>query len=277
MSGGRVGIRVPVAAVALAIVWMGCVAPALAQEPEPPPDPRPLRAALSEDVTARISTASPESQPPAQLVNPWEERPECASMFLKADWQLSAKQRACAWLHDGVFSTNALLGALWSARFSEQVDLSSERGDGFAARFGRKFGQSAVKSTAIYLGSLVSGEDTRSEPPYLVMRAEPKPRGFFRRLGRAIKGNVISTTCVNTCSSESDIERRPVVSKIAGSLASGFSAELMTTDRPDSLNHALRGAAAAYAATFGNAIFEEFKPELSAFASRIFRALGGSR
>jgi hypothetical protein len=198
-------------------------------------------------------------------------------MFLKADWQLSGKQRACAWLHDGIFSTNALLGAAWSAGFSKQVDLSSERGDGFAIRFGRKFGQSAIKSTAIYLGALISGEDTRTNPPYLVMLGDRRPRGFLRRVGHALGRNVVAPKCVNRCSKAEDIRRRPVLSKLAGSLASGFSGELMTTSRPDSLNHALRGSASAYAATFGNALVEEFRPELSAVASRIFRGIGGSR
>src|SRR5687767_492711 len=110
------------------------------------------------------------AQPQVGPVNPWDDRPDCASMFLKSDWQLSPKQRACAWLHDGVLSTNALLGSLWSARFSQDVDLTSEQGDPFVTRFGRKFGQSAIKSTAIYFGALISREDTRTKPPYLIMR-----------------------------------------------------------------------------------------------------------
>jgi hypothetical protein len=270
-------MRRAAAGVLVVAAWIGSGAPALAQESAAPAGPSRLRSAGEDEGLAATVATGPPQPAPSEVVNPWDERPVCASMFLKADWQLSPKQRACAWLHDGVFSTNALLGAVWSAGFSQQVDLSSERGDSFAARFGRKFGQSAIKSTAIYLGSVISREDTRSNPPYLVMRAESPPRGFFRRLGRAIAGNVISTTCVNRCQSEADIRPRFVLSKLAGSIASGFSGELMTTDRPDSLNHALRGSASAYAATFGNAIFEEFRPELSAFASRIFRTMGGSR
>ena len=217
------------------------------------------------------------TQPSVAGANPWDDRPDCASMFLKSDWQLSPKQHACAWLHDGVLSTNAVLGSLWSARFSQDVDLTSEQGDPFAVRFGRKFGQSAVKSTAIYFASLMSREDTRTKPPYLVMRPAPPRRGFFRRFGSAIAGNVVGTQCIRQCTSKEDIKPRFAFSKLAGSLASGFAGEVLTRDRPDSLNHALRGSASAYAATFGNAVFSEFRPELSTFASRLFRTLGGSR
>lgn len=221
--------------------------------------------------------ASAAAQPSVAGANPWDDRPDCASMFLKSDWQLSPKQRACAWLHDGVLSTNAVLGSLWSARFSQDVDLTSEQGDPFAVRFGRKFGQSAVKSTAIYFASLISREDTRTKPPYLIMRPAPPRRGFFRRFGSAIAGNVVGTQCIRKCTSKEDIRPRFVFSKLAGSFASGFAGEMLTYDRPDSLNHALRGSASAYAATFGNAVFSEFRPELTAFAGRLFRTLGGSR
>ena len=254
------------------------VRPGAAQDQAPNPDSFALTGmALDQAATTDPTPGpAPPTQSADQIGNPWDDRPECASMFLKTDWQLSHKQRACTWLHDGVFSTKALLGAVWSARFSQDVDLTSERGDGFGTRFGRKFGQNAIKSTAIYLGALVADEDTRSTPPFLVMRPTP-PRGFWRRLGGAIAGNVVSHRCVKECTSKDDIRKRPVLSKLAGSIASGFAGELFTTDRPNLLNHAARGAASAYAATFSSAVLNEFKPELSAFGGRIFRFFGGSR
>jgi hypothetical protein len=69
----------------------------------------------------------------------------------------------------------------------------------------------------------------------------------------------------------------PAVSRIAGSLASGFSIELWTSDRSDVHRRALRGAASAYGATFVNSVLEEFKPELSAFIGKLFSAIGGVR
>ena len=208
--------------------------------------------------------------------NPWSKRPACASMFIQSDWQLTSKQKACNWFNS-VTSTNAMLGAVWSAKFSQYVDQSSEQGDGFTTRFGRKFGQSAVKSTAAYLGAMIAREDPRKSPPYLGMRTKPPAHGFFKRTAAAIGGNFISHTCVNSCLSEKDIKSRPALSKVLGSLGSGFAGELLTYDRPDTLNNALRGSASAYGATFVNALFVEFKPELSAFGGRVFRFLGSGR
>jgi hypothetical protein len=244
---------------------------------------------------ASTAQTVPSAQREVAGINPWDDRPDCASMFLKTDWKLSQKQRACAWLRDGVFSNNAIFGAVFSARFSQDVDLTSERGDGFATRFGRKFGQSAIKNTAVYFGSLLSREDPRGTQPFLIMRGPTPARGFWGRLGAAIAGNVVGTYCsanaedkkkadaeqrrveLGDCTHRDHIKQTFAASRLAGSIASGFAGELLTHDRPDSLNHALRGSASAYAATFGSAIVSEFRPELSAFAGRLFRGMGGSR
>ena len=206
--------------------------------------------------------------------NPYERRPVCASMFMKTDWQLTKKQRICDWIHDGVFSTNAMLGAAWSAGFSMYNDSESEAGDPFLTRFGRKFGQNACKSTGAYVGGLIFREDPRKRPPYLAIRTTPPPRGFFRRVGYALGTNFISYRCVASCSSEADIRKVPALSRITGSIASGYASELLTTDRPNDHVRAWRGAASAYASTFTNSLFVEFKPELSAIAGRTARALG---
>ena len=66
----------------------------------------------------------------ATVTNPWDCRPVCASMFLTSDFQLSGKQRACDWLHNGVFSTDGMLGAAWSAGYSMWTAKPSESGDG---------------------------------------------------------------------------------------------------------------------------------------------------
>ena len=226
------------------------------------------------------SSAAIEQLAPAvetQPVNPWSERPACATMFLKGDWQLSAKQKACNWWNNGVLASNAMLGAVWSAKFSQSVDLSSERGDGFATRFGRKFGQNAIKSTGIYLGAIIAREDPRKKPPYLGIGRRPPVRGFFKRTASAIGGNFISYRCVEDCSEAAHVKKTPAISRVLGSLGSGFGGELLTYDRPDSLNHALRGSASAYGSTFTSALFDEFKPELSAVAGRVLRLFGGGR
>jgi hypothetical protein len=207
--------------------------------------------------------------------NPWAARPVCASMFLKSDWQLTQKQRACNWIQNGIFSTSGMLAAVGAAEFSKLRDAPSERGDGFPVRFGRKFAQSAFKSTGAYLGAIIAHEDPRKAPPYLGLRTAPHPTGFFKRTAHALGGNVISSHCVNRCTADSDIRPRFALSTVLGSAASGFAGELLATGRPYSHDRALRGVASAYAATFVNALLVEFKPELSAFAGRTFRLMGG--
>ena len=210
-------------------------------------------------------------------VNPWERRPECASMFMKADWRLTKRQRVCDWIHNRMFATNALVGAAWSAGFSQMRDATSERGDNFATRFSRRFAQNAVKSTGGYLGGLVFREDPRTQPPFLVMRDKPRPRGFWRRTAYAIGTTVIAYRCEQPCTKEEDIQRVFALSRVTGALASGFAGQIWTWDEPDARRRALRGAASAYGSTFVNRVITEFKPELSAFAGKTITKIFGVR
>ena len=91
----------------------------------------------------------------------WSMRPVCASMFLKADWQLTSKQRACNWIQNGVFSPGRIFTTATSTVFSMVADRPSERGDGFQVRFGRKWLQGAIATTGEYIGSLIAHEDPR--------------------------------------------------------------------------------------------------------------------
>ena len=70
------------------------------------------------------------AQERAAAADPWQQRPVCASMFLKADWQLTSKQKACNWLQNGVLSTGRIFTTATSAIFTMVVDTESERGDG---------------------------------------------------------------------------------------------------------------------------------------------------
>lgn len=230
------------------------------------------------DETVMLKWAGTVQAPPSPAnVNPWSNRPVCASMFLKTDFQLNGKQGACNWLHNGVFSTNAMLGAAWSGAWSQWTAKSSESGDGFFTRFGRKFGQNAFKATGSYLGGVIAREDPRKRPPFLALQTEQRPRGFFKRFGHAVGGNFISYRCKKECTSAGDITKTPALSRVFASLASGFSSELLTTDRPYSAKHAWNGVASAYGSTFVNAMFVEFKPELSAMGGKIFSHLFGGR
>jgi hypothetical protein len=248
-------------------------APAGAQLPS-------ANAASSGAIDPQVTTGLP--VPPGN--DPYPHRPECASMFLNADWILTPKQRACDLIQNRMLSMTALAGAAWSAEVSKIRDTASERGDGFATRFSRKFAQNAFKSTGSYVGGLLLHEDPRTRPPYLIMTPGAHPHGFLRRTAHALGTNLIAYRCdgatepgsdsVN-CTRPDQIKRVPAISRVVGSLASGASSELWQPKDRRSGNRALRGAASAYASTFANALFTEFQPELSAFAGKTFRALFG--
>ena len=240
-----------------------CAAPARAQE---------LDVDASPD-----ADAVEQPQPPADRENPFDRRPRCASMFLKTDWQLTSRQRSCDWIQNRMFSMSAFTGAAWSAASSMVLDSESEEGHSFATRFGHKFAQNAFKSTAGYLGGMVFREDPRTRPPYLVMIRTPRPKGFLRRTGHAMSGNVMAYRCVAPCTEPEHIKRVFALSRITGSLASGAASELWEPGREISYSRAWRGAASAYGSTFVNALFVEFKPELSAFANKSFRVVFGGR
>ena len=230
------------------------------------------RAQSGDPVQTNTATASP---PPAE--DPYSRRPQCASMFLSADWQLSLKQRSCDWIQNRMLSTTAVVAAAWSAGFSMVRDAPSEKGDGFGVRFGHKFAQNAFKSTGAFVGGLVFREDPRDQPPFLVLKTGPHPHGFVRRTALAIGRNVVSYHCVSNCTRPEDVRKVPAISKITGSIASGVASELWEPDHHVSGSRALRGAASAYASTFVNALMLEFKPELSAMGAKTMRVLFGGR
>jgi hypothetical protein len=196
-------------------------------------------------------------------------------MFLKNDWQLSGKQRACDWIQNRLLTNSALFGAAASAVVSQIRDSDSEEGDSFSTRFGRRLGQSSFKSTGAYIGGLIAKEDPRLVPPYLVMRTERRPRGLWRRTGHALANNFVSYDCVDRCASEADIRRRFALSRVLGAVASGYGSEVFTWDRAGSHSRAWRGAATAYGSSFVDALYTEFKPEVTAAAGKVFGGLFG--
>jgi hypothetical protein len=174
-----------------------------------------------------------------------------------------------------MFSNGALFGAASSAFVSKIRNPDAEQGDSFAIRFGRRFAQSSFKSTGAYLGGVIAKEDPRIVPPYLVMKTQARPRGFWRRTRHALANNLTSYTCVDQCRSESDIKRRFALSRVLGAVSSGYGGEVWDWDRSTSHARAWRGAASAYGSSFVDALYTEFKPELNAAAGKVFGGLFG--
>jgi hypothetical protein len=237
-------------------------------------------AATTATATA-VAPPAPVAQSAAeQPIDPFDRRPVCESLYLASEWQLSPKQHACDWIQNGIFSTPAMFGALWSATTAPLWDRIAglpEEPYGFPRRFGNNFAQNAFKSTGAYLGGLIVHEDPRVAPPYLIMQRERRPHGFWRRTAHALAANVMSYRCDALCTRPEDVRRVPAISKVTGALASGASMAVLDPHASNLQTLMLRGSASAYAATFANSLFVEFKPEISAIAGKVVTAVFGAR
>jgi hypothetical protein len=211
-------------------------------------------------LAARIVSAQDSTMTP---VDPWEQRPVCASAFLKADWKLNSKQRVCDWLSNGVFSVGGLVGANLGAVTSVVMDQEAERGDTYIERVGRRAAQNAFKTTGAFAGAWIAREDPRRHPPYLALKGQ-RPTSVFPRIGLALTENLLAYRCVSTCESASHVKRYVSVGRIVGAAASGFGGELLIHDRPNSLSRATRASLSAYALGYANAGVGEFTPDLTA-------------
>jgi hypothetical protein len=280
MRHDRSGLSIRARWVSLFIVVTLSVAAASAAQSVEGVDTEP--ASLAVAAAQQVTAADGQERP----TYPWDDRPKCASMFLKSDWQLTPKQRACDWMNNHLFATSRVFSTLWSAGYSVVTDRPSESGDAFGVRFGRKWLQGAMATSGEYLGAEIAREDPRGHPPYLVLRNDPRPHGFFNRFAAAIQRNVVSSRCfrkddgktdpndIGRCLEPKDIHKRFRLSRLLGSFASGTGGVLMNWDEPDRRKRAWNGIASSYASSFATEVFSEFKPELSAVLGSVLRRLG---
>jgi hypothetical protein len=211
-------------------------------------------------LAARVLSAQNTSSLPD---DPRQRLPECSSTSLKSDWQLSGKQRTCHWITNGVLSVEGLVGSNVIALTSVVMDLEEERGDPYRARFGQRFAENALKTTGAYAGTLLTGEDPRRRPPYLVLKG-PRPSGFFPRTGLALKENLLAYRCDAPCTRAEHVRTGLSAGRILGSAASGFGRELTLHSSQRSVSRAARASLSAYAIGYASAVVGEFTPELTA-------------
>jgi hypothetical protein len=242
-------------------------------------------------MAALFVASLPQRAAAQQPVDPWPDRPICASLFLKADWQLTPKQRACNWLQNEVLSTSRLFTTAIATTVTMAVDTTSERGDPFSVRYGRKWLQGTASATGQYVGALLAHEDPRRAPPYLILRCDPPPHGFFARFGHALARNIVTTqyveppegstdmtgpagTSEDACPMQQRIHKRFALSRVLGAAASGATGAALNRDRADRAERLWSGFATAYATSFGQEVITEFKPELAAAGGHLLRMLG---
>lgn len=220
-------------------------------------------------LAARVTSAQDASPPPDV---PPQRHHECPSVSLKSDWVLSGKQRTCNWITNGVLSVEGLVGSNVIALASVVMDLEEERGDPYRARFGQRFAENALKTTGAYAGTLLTGEDPRRRPPYLVLKG-PRPSGFLPRTGLALKENLLAYHCDAPCTQAEHVRTSLSAARLLGSAASGFGRELTLHSSQRSVSRAARASLSAYAIGYASAVVGEFTPELTAGVKKSIGAL----
>ncbi len=217
-------------------------------------------------------------QPDIHGDRPFETRkPVCVSLFLKQDFQLSTKQKFCNFAQNRVFTLSGTFAAAFSAGYSQITESSQDRGKGttgYSTRFGENMAQSAFKSTGTLLGGFILREDPRPDPPYLVLKHPDDPKGFWQRSGHAVARVLLSYRCIKDCTSAQHVKRTFGFSHIAGAFASGFSSELWAPDRLNDPWRAIRRSGSAYATTVGGSLFSEFNPELTTLGHKVLGIFG---
>jgi AcrR family transcriptional regulator len=124
----------------------------------------------------------------------------------------------------GVLSVEGLVGSNVIALTSVVVDLEEERGDPYRARFGQRFAENALKTSGAFAGTLLTGEDPRRRPPYLVLKG-PRPSGFLPRTGLALKENLLAYRCDAPCTGAEHVRTGLSAGRILGSAASAVLGE----------------------------------------------------
>lgn len=208
--------------------------------------------------------------------DPWPDRPSCQSSFLKSDWELTRKQRACEWLINGVFSVGGIVGSNIGAITSVAGGRNAESGDPYLERFGRRVAENTFKTTGAYLGAWITGEDPRRRPPYVVLKGH-RPTGLIARTGIALRESLMAYRCDSPCANSSHVRSdRIAAARIVGSLASGVGEELMIHHGQISPRRVARASLLDYVLGFGNSVVGEFTPELTAAVAQAVKTLFGS-
>ena len=167
--------------------------------------------------------------------------------------QLTFAQRAC-WYATDLTSTGILFRAGLSSAIGQWRDDNYGKGqDGtdYAHRFGVFYARRTGRDAAELFAGYLTHED-------------PRPRlsgetGIWRRTGFALKSVLIAKT---------DEGSHPAVTPIAGAFGSALVASEFSKAHDMTGGLILRHAAFSYSGSFGTAIYDEFKPDLTLLLRR---------
>jgi hypothetical protein len=195
--------------------------------------------------------------------------PKCDSYSMQTVPHLSFEQRVCYW-DSQLFTPTALAGALFSAAYAQITDDPKEwpqDARGFGYRFGTRYTQGMVKSTATFLAGVVSREDPRPVPPGEYDCPLQSPT-LGARIGRSVARVFVSYDL----KPDKSCSIRPAPARVIGSFASGFLQLAWLPDPKNNPTTALKGSGSALGGYVANSVFSEFQGDLWRALGKVFTA-----
>jgi hypothetical protein len=202
---------------------------------------------------ALIAQIDPSTKPPEENLPPTF---HCGD---RDDLPMSQKDRRCFWWTNS-FNAPMLLGAAFNSALDPVFNNATSKywgqgAEGFAKRFGTRVAQSMAKGTATGLVGMAFKEDPRFY--------ESRKQGFWPRIGFAVTHTVIVRNDAG--------HERFSAGRVAGAFASGFVGMAWTPAPINRPQDALVRTGTAMGGTLAGSIWKEFQPDLSRFASGLFR------
>jgi hypothetical protein len=178
----------------------------------------------------------------------------CEPSELRALHELTFSQRACYYRERLLRRSLALRAVLFSS-FDLLRNSPQQRADGLG-NLGRRVSIFYATHAAEGTGQLVAGYLHREDP-----RPHPSEQsGFWRRAKSAMRNVMINQS--------DDGDRRVALAPIAGAFAAGFTGAACY-HRHNRVTEGLVWSGGAYGGNFGVALWNEFRPDIRNFFSRL--------
>jgi hypothetical protein len=181
--------------------------------------------------------------------NPWKFERDAAADF-------SFKARACSQAARLAKPSMAMHAAVVAGfgQWRNNPQVFNQEPSEFAHRFAVFYARRSAQNAGELIAGYLNHEDPR---PHL-----SQDHGFWNRTGSALL-SVVQTK-------DADGSVRPALAPIAGAFGSGM-VGVACYERDNNAANGFRRSGIVYSTYFANALFREFKPDLSTFAYRLLR------
>lgn len=190
----------------------------------------------------------------------------CDSFTIATARPLSFSQKSCYW-GSQLFTGSAVFGAAFfgAIAMAEHTPKEWPQGaQGFGYQFGTRYTQGMVKSTTTFLVGAIAREDPRPKPPN---NGCAKPHYPHYDLGARLGASLLRVVWTQHDESCADTL---AVSRIAGSLASGFVQRAYLPPSTNTLRNAWLGSASALGGYAANSVWTEFQGDVFRWLGKVF-------